>query len=344
MTHRPDISLDLMPAFYHKHTGITYGEAFYFDPAYRARVQATESLLQYELWGRHGVGSPHPEPSPSLSIQSVDLISRTQGAQWRFPEDATLETWGEPWADLSIDEISRIDPRDAAHHPVIDAVLDQYGELRRLYAHRADILGIKSGLLVIHSPYTTAHQLRGQKLFIEMVLEPGDARVIFDKVWQIQSAVGERLARALEVELTSLHIGDCSAALLSETVYREVVLPVNQEIAAQFETVTYHSCGGSTHLLEDFATLPGLEGIQLGPGTDLAASARLMPGMHMQPLIDPLPLRQGNPDTVREMIRGALRDIRTAPRVTLCVWSLDRETPPENVAAVYEAVEEAAPA
>lgn len=199
-----------------------------------------------------------------------------------------------------------------------------------------------AGHLGIHSPYTTAPQLRGQKLFIELVLEPADARVIFEKVWQIQWAVASRLAREVGSRLTHLHIGDCSAALLSEPVYRDVVLPMNQEIAWQFEALEYHSCGGSTHLLADFAALPKLGGIQLGPGTDLAESARLMPGVHLQPLIDPVPLREGNPDGVGEMIRGVLDDTSPAPRVTLCVWSLDRETPAENVAAIYETVEERA--
>jgi hypothetical protein len=338
MNRPPTISLNLMPAFYHKHTGITYGEAYYFDPSHRAEVERTEGRFQHEAWGRHGVGSPDPQPSPNLFIQSIDLILRTQGAQWRFPEDACLESWGAPWAGLSIAEISRLDPREAAQHPVIDAVLDQYRELRRLYGDRADVFGLKSGWMTIHGPYTDAHQLRGQGLFIEMVTEPADARVIVDKAWEIELAVQGRIAEALGVRPRSLHIGDCSASLLSPRVYREVVLPVNQRLAAQFAGIGYHSCGPSTHLLADFATLTGLGSIQLGPGTDLTEAARLMPGVHLQPLIDPVPLRDGNPEEAGRMVRQVLEDTSPAPEVTLCVWSLDRETPVGNVAAVYEAV------
>lgn len=338
MPPTPPISLNLMPAFYHLHTGVTYGEAYYFDPGYRAEIERVEGRLQYELWGRYGVGSQTPQPSPSLSIQPVDLICGTQGAEWRFPADATLESWGEPWAGLSIAEIEALDPRAAAHHPVIERVIAHYRELEKLYGERADVLGIKSSMMGIHTPYTTAHQLRGQNLFIEMMTEPAAARVIFNKVWEIYQAVFGRLAELLGVKLTSLHLGDCSAALLSEPVYREVVLPVNQALAAEFATVGYHSCGSSTHLLNDFAHLPHLQSIQLGPGTDLAAAAQTLPGVHLMPLIDPLPLRNDSPERVAEMTREVLIATAPAPQVTLCVWSLDRDTHPDNVAALYETV------
>ncbi len=336
----PTISLNLMPAFYHRHAGVTYGEAFYFDPSYRAEVERVEGRLQHDFWGRHGVGSADPSPSPSLFIQAIDLILGTQGASWRFPEDATLESVGEPWSGLTIAEIEALDPRAAAHHPVIEAVIAQYRELQRRYGDRADIFGIKSGLMGIHTPYTTAHQLRGQGLFVEMLTDPAAARVIFDQVWAIYQAVFGRLADVVGAKLTSLHLGDCSASLLSERTYREVVLPVNQRLAAQFAVAGYHSCGPSSHLLGDFATLPHVTSIQLGPGTDLADAARLMPDMHLMPLVDPLPLRDGDAGQVRGLIQGILTDTRPAPQVTLCVWSLDRDTPVENVAAVYETVEQ----
>jgi len=334
----PTISLNLMPAFYCRHAGITYGEAYYFDPAYRAEIETTEGRVQYEYWGCHGVGSRDPQPSPSLFIQSIDLILGTQGAAWRFPDDATLESVGAPWAGLSVAEIEALDPRDAAYHPVIDAIIAQYHELQRLYGDRADLFGLKSGMMSIHTPYTTAHQLRGQGLFIEMLTDPTGARVIFDQVWAIYQAVFGRLAEVAGATLTHIHLGDCSASLLSPTVYREVVLPVNQQLAAQFAGAGYHSCGPSSHLLPAFADLPHVTSIQLGPGTDLAEAARLMPGLHLMPLVDPVRLRDDDPAQAGELIAGLLADTAAAPQVTLCVWSLDRDTPVENVAAVYEAM------
>jgi hypothetical protein len=334
---RLEVSLNFMPAFYTRHLGVKYGEGYYFDPGYRAEIERAEERFLFEVLGKYGVGSREPRPSPNAFIQPVDLVMRTQGAEWRFPEDATVETWGAPWARLSPAEIEAIDPRAAAGHPVIDAMLAQYRELERRYGAAADLFWSKSGAMVIHTPYTTAHQLCGEELFVTMLTEPDVAGLIFAKVWAIYQAIFARITAVTGARLNRIHLGDCSASLLSADTYRDVVLPVNQQVAAQFEHVGYHSCGGSSHLLAHFHELPKLESIQLGPGTDLAASARLLPGIRLQPIVDPLLMRQGTPDTVASAIAGVLKDTAPAPAVTLCAWSFDRDTPIPNVAAMYEA-------
>jgi len=335
----PAVSLNFMPAFYRRHIGARYGEAYFFDPAHRAAVQCAEERFLHETLGRYGVGSPRPEPIPSLFIQPIELVMRTQGAEWRFPEDGGLESWGTPWRNMSVAEIARIEAADAAHHPVINALLDQYRALERRYGERADLFGLKAGLLNVHTPYTTAHQLRGEELFVELLSDDGDAAVILNKVWEIYRAIFDRLSDALRARPTHLHLGDCSASMLSPDVYLRSVLPVNRRIAAGFPVVSYHSCGPSSHLLSAFQQLPHLEHIELGPGTDIAAAVRDLPATPVHPLVDPVLMRERNPDEVRMVIADTLSALAPAPAATLCLWSLDRDTPLENVEAVYETVQ-----
>lgn len=332
------VSLHFMPAFYTRHVGVTYGEAYYFDPMYRAQVEHVEGRLLYEFFGQYGVGSRYPSPNPSLFIQPIDLLLRTQGAEWHYPPDSTVESTGTPWAGLSVVEIDTIDPREGAFHPVIDRMLQQYRQLEKLYGEAADILGTKSGTMMIHAPYTTAHQLYGEELFMLMLEDPAGAQVIFRKVWEIYQAIYARITAATGARITRLYLGDCSASLLSEPTYRECVLPVNTELARQFPSAGYHSCGSSSHLLPAFAGLPHLDAIQLGPGTNLAAAASLFPGITLEPLLDPGIIRDGTPDDVRRYVAQILIDTASAPAVTLCAWSFDVETPMENVAAIYESL------
>lgn len=333
------VSLDFMPAFYHKHLGVTYGEAFYFDPAHRTKVQQAEQRFLHEVLGRYAVGNPQPGPATSLFVQPVDLILRTQGAEWRFPADATLESAGAPWAALAPEEIARFDARAVAYHPVVETLLALYRALERHYGERADVLFARSGVMQIHAPYTTAHQLCGEELFVLMAEEPERAQLIFAKVWEIYQALYTRIQETVQVPLTRIFLGDCAASLLSTAMYRDVVLPVNQALAGQFVQATYHSCGSSSHLLGNFAALPRTDTYQLGAGTDLAAAARLLPAAHLQPLVDPVAMREGTADTVRALIGDMLAATAPAPAVTLCAWSFDRDTPIENVASLYEAVE-----
>jgi uroporphyrinogen-III decarboxylase len=334
------VSLNFMPAFYNKHLGLVYGEAYYFDPRYRAEVDGAEMRFLFEVFGRYGVGSPEPVPPASVFIQPVDLILLTQGAALDCPEDATLQTRGTPWAGLSVAEIERIDASEAARHPIVERVLAQYRVLAERYGERADVFGLKGGTLCIHTPYTTAHQLYGEELFMLMVAEPEGARVVLGKVQEIIFTVFERIARELQAQPTHLQLGDCSASLLSPTVYRDVVLPVNLTLAEGFATVGYHSCGASSHLLGEFAKLPSLRGIQLGAGTDLRRAVELMPGAMMEPLIDPLLLRNGTEAEVAEGITEVLEATAEAAKTTLCAWSFDRETPLANVETMYEVVRE----
>ena len=335
---RPAISLDLMPSFFHKHLGLRFGEAYYFDISHRESVEAAKERLKHELLGRYGVVNQGTRPARNVFVQPVDLVLRTQGATWRFPEDATLESEGTPWAGLEPEEIEAIDARAAASHPVVDLLLDQFGELRRHYGDTADIFGGRAGLMGIHTPYTTAHQLCGEQLFIWMALEPAAAQIVFTKVWRIYEAIFGRVARALGTRFDKVHLGDCSAALISPELYRSCVLPSNQAIARQFGRVGYHSCGASSHLVTAFAELGPLENTQLGPGTDLRAAARALPGTHVQPLVDPLVMRDGSTAQVQAEISAVLSQTAASRAVTLCAWSLDRETPFENLAALYDAV------
>jgi uroporphyrinogen-III decarboxylase len=335
-----EVSLNFMPAFFAKHLGIRYGEGYYFDPGHRADVDRAEARFLHEALGRHGVGSAHPEPSTGIFIQPVDLIMRTQGAEWRFPEDGTVESWGTPWADRSPGAIATIDAEAAARHPVIDRVLEQYRLLSTLYGERADVFGVKTGTMNVHTPYTTAHQLCGEGLLVMLLDDPAGATTVLEKVWEIYRAVYRRILAATGSRVTRVQLGDCAASMLSERTYREVVLPVNAEIARAHGAAGYHSCGASSHLLAAFADLPGLDSIQLGPGTDLARATRLMPRVHLQPLVDPLVVRNGSAGEVAAYTESILDATERAPATTLCAWSFDRDTPVGNVDALYDVVEE----
>jgi hypothetical protein len=333
------ISLNFMPGFYAKHLGVTYGEDYYFDPRYRATVECAESRFLFEILGRFGVGSPSPEPSPSLFIQPIDLVKITQGAEIHCPPDATLETRGHPWAGLTAARIEAISPDDAARHPIVDTLLRQYRELRALYGDRADVFGIAAGIMNVHTPFTTAHQLCGEELFLMLLDDLDAARRIFAKVGGIYRAIFDRLTREMGAgRPRRLQLGDCSACMLSEETYRSVVLPVNRALAADFRDSGYHSCGASSHLLAAFAALPRVTAIELGPGTDLAAAVRALPGVAMRPLIDPVLMRNGRRDEVEATVASTLDATVAAPETTLCAWSFDPDTPVPNVEALYATV------
>ncbi len=332
------VSLNFMPAFYHRHGGAAYGEAYYFDPSQRTETDSAEQRLLFELFGNYGVGTPTPSPSTNLFIQPVDVIMRTQGAEWRFPVDGTVESWGKPWENLTPDEIAAIDPRHAAAHPVIDRIIAAYRDLARHHGSKADIFGSKTGTMNIHTPYTTAHQLCGENIFILMALEPDQATRVFEKVWEIYQAVFNRITTATGAAFTAVNMGDCAASMLSEETYRSVILPMNAKIASRFKEATYHSCGSSTHLLEAFAEIPNIAAIQLGPGTSVDRASTVFADARMMPLVDPVMMRDSSTDHVAAETRRLINTLSPHGKATLCAWSFDRDTPIENVSSLLATV------
>jgi hypothetical protein len=211
--------------------------------------------------------------------------------------------------------------------------------MEALYGDAADIFWLKTGVMDVHTPYTTAHQLCGESLFLLLMDDPAAARRIFAKIWQIYRAIFERLVRELGVPFPKhLAMGDCSASLLSDEVYRAGVLPVNQALAAEVPACGYHSCGKSSHLLRAFAGISGMTSIQLGAGTDMAAAVQVLPGVEMQPLTDPVLMRGGTAERVRAAVADLIAATAAAPSVVLLVWALDRDTPVRNVEALYETI------
>ncbi len=335
------VSLNFSPSFYHKHLGIDYGEEYYFEPRYRADVDCAENRFLYGILGRYGVGDPHPSPPPNLFIQPIDVLKLTQGAHLVCPPDATLESRGHPWEGLTLSQIGRIDPRSAASHPFVDTLLEQYGQLHGLYGAQADLFGIKTGLLNLHGPFTTAHQLCGEELFLLLIDDPEGARLIFDKVRDIYHAIFSRLARGIGAAMPRrLQLGDCSASMLSPELYRDTVLPANQALAAGFDACGYHSCGPSSHLIAEFARIPHMASIELGAGTHMDSAARQLPYIALRPLIDPVLMLNAAPDTVQETVARLVDSCASAPSTTLCAWSFDGETPVRNVEALYRTVQD----
>lgn len=326
------ISLDLMPAFYAGQLGLSFGDAYYFDPGYREKVDAAKHTFLHDIIGPDDY--PIPPSSHSIFVQPVDLVMATQGAEWRFPDDSTLESLGAPWSSLEPDDVALIPAEDAANHPVLDRILSQYHELAALYDD-ADIFGIRSGIMNIHTPYTTAHQLCGEELFVIMALDPDGARVIFDKIWEIYRAIFARLERETGAHPKRLFLGDCSACMLSPQMYQEQLLPLYHMITRGFDSVGYHSCGPSSKLLEHIGCIPTLDTLQLGPGTDLASACEL--SVSVSPLIEPSILCDSDCDAVREKLRHYVDPVVCERRGPLCAWSLDGQTRPENLRLLYEA-------
>jgi len=160
-------------------------------------------------------------------------------------------------------------------------------------------------------PLSTAMSLRGmERLLLDMLDDPPFVhrlmRFVTDarKSWLAERA--HYLNQPLKPAL--LFNDEIGAPLLSPRMYREFVLPYEKELAEFQGGVFYwHSCGNTTALIKDVATLPGLQMFHVGPQTDLkAAIENLSPQIALDICVQDV---RDVYEADDEMMRAKLREI-----------------------------------
>lgn len=130
-------------------------------------------------------------------------------------------------------------------------------------------------------PLSTAMSLRGmERLLVDMLDDPAFVHRVMRFVTDARKSWLTERARFLNqpVQPALLFNDEIGAPLLSPRLYREFVLPYEKELAEFQGGVFYwHSCGNSTVLIKDIATLPGLQMFHVGPQTDLKTAINILP-------------------------------------------------------------------
>jgi len=145
-----------------------------------------------------------------------------------------------------------------------------------------------SGRAVIHGVLTSAQKLYGEAIFLDMMAAPQKCTDILRWIADAYIVLCRHFAQAAGLTITDVHIGECSACMVSPALIREFVAPVTSAIGQALGPVRLHSCGRSTHLLESFARIEHLHSLDLGGETSLAEARRIF-GRDMPLSIAPLP-------------------------------------------------------
>lgn len=135
-------------------------------------------------------------------------------------------------------------PDDFLDRPSIRAVLDAIGILKR--AHGADVAIVGK----VMGPWTLSYHLHGvQEFLIETILEPDTVRRFLDCLKHVTVLFGRA---QLDAGADALCVADhATGDLVSSRCYRDLLLPVHQEITAELGALTVlHICGNTADRLD----------------------------------------------------------------------------------------------
>jgi uroporphyrinogen-III decarboxylase len=334
------------PRWWHKQTGISFGEEFFFDPEYRIEADMKMRQVLFAKFGDFGLGEMNPAPRPLLGsdlIASGFLHSALLGCAIQFAHDDPPAVL---CANLS----------DEAIMTMTTPQLDKSEWWRRIQT-QIDYLQLKysrvDSCINLMGVQNIALDLRGQELFIDYYEKPELVHHLLQVCTQTAIAVGSRL-RAVsrdvsagvtaivrktvpEVYLTS----NCSVEMVSLDIYRAYLLPYDQMLAREFQPFGIHHCGQTMeHVADGYKEVDQLQFAEVGAFSDLAVIRQKLPNTHLNARYSPVRLKDRSLTGISEDILQMTEAGGSANNLSLSCVGIDDTVSDEQVIRFLSACQE----
>ena len=145
-----------------------------------------------------------------------------------------------------------------------------------------------SGRAAIHGAMTTAQKFLGETFFMDMMTESQQCLEIMGWIADAFIVLCRHFSQIADLPITFVHVGECSACMVSPELIEKFVVPVTSRIGEKLGPVRLHSCGPSTNHLQAFSKITNLHSLDLGGETSIRKARRIF-GNDMLISIAPLP-------------------------------------------------------
>jgi len=284
-----------------REAGFTFPGEYYFDSGKRLE---TDSAVRQYLMKRFGSDRPgfresnlvQPEfeqPGDRLigGIQPNLILGMLLGAELtapphldpdldRIPLEGTPDT-----ADLP-------DPESLTDHPLIKQWTE---ELKRAGESGLPVIPPffwdRSGRATIHGIVTTSLKLAGEGVMLDFVLQPEKVLAFHDWITRAWIVLIRHFADLVSFPVTALHVGECSGTMVSESDYRQFILPYLSRLSEEIAPLRLHHCGNCDHLLPAIAEIPRLAVLDTGSGASVAKIREILGAdreIHIAPPVEML--------------------------------------------------------
>jgi hypothetical protein len=279
---RPEVGFT--PGWYHSSLGIDFGKRWHTDPAYRREtVLAMRSELARRFRGTGIGGIDRP----------LDLLTGTYGtctiaAIFGVPIRYAKDKW--PVCEqqhLSMDEIEKLESPNLGRNSFFQDLLAQVDWI-------AAREGRAEGYVNTQGVLNNAWRLRGEAIFYDLLDAPARCHRLFDCVCTTMIEAIRRLHRQQKqsgVEIGFITVSNCLVNMISPEQYREFLLPLDQRLASAFDCIGVHNCAWKADpYLDDYAKIPHLGYIDMGPDSDLGRAKRTFPDARRAIMYTPMDL------------------------------------------------------
>jgi hypothetical protein len=336
------VDIVLAPEWWNKNEGVTFDPDFFFHPAKRVEVERQMEKTLYERWGKFGLGTQKDEVRPEIGavhLASGFLLSEMLGCRVKYTESHP------PQVICANAETLDINVENAFESEIFRRLLKLTDALKSKYGYLTGDINW-SGILNL------ALDLRGENIFIDMMLNPDEVKTYFAKIAEVierfanfvfahtgtTSISVNRDVRLLK-EPVLLH-SECSHTMISEADYETYLLPF--DIAwSKNRPYGVHYCGADPHrMAASFAKIPHLDYLDLGWGGDVKRLREHLPDTFFSIRLSPAEMARQSHEEIRENIIRLVNDSANPYLTGICCINMDDKVSDDRINVIFETVDE----
>lgn len=328
------VTVGFLPSWWNKNGGVEFGESWHRNPEVRQKgVRKMQSVL-YERFGDLGLGCAKPQDLPGTIdfLYGLAFIPSLFGADIRYSPDGFPKPTREPMAE---EEIETLEVPDVENAPLWRELVSQIDYLESHY-------GGCVGRINLQGVLNLAFQLRGQQIFVDLLVNFGLCDRLFRVLRETQAEIMRLLHKRLAGDDPFFFVpSNCVVNMVSGEVYRELLLPHDRELSTTFEMFGIHNCGWCVDpYVQHYVTIDKVCYLDMGMESDLEEVRRQFPDAMLSVIYPPEKLRTLARSDLRSDISSILG--RLGPRANIIIADIEVGTDDDVIRSVHEAALDAA--
>lgn len=319
---RPTTNVTFGPQWWRRHYAMDFGEPFWRDPVARTERDVRQRRLLFERFGDVGLGERDPGPRPNIEAYGHRFMAAFWGCPIIYLPDQAPSARVLPDARARME---RLEVPDLGASPVVQHAIAEARLLRERY-------GSCSGDFNSGGPLNNAVSVFGEEMLVICATAPKLAQSVLRKMGEALLAVHNQMTCPINGVDASLPrtwggLANCPVGMISPTTYREVVFPIDKWYRQRQRCRgpwKLHHCGVFHPYAETYRLLNPTE-IDVGRGTDYAATRRVFPRTPISIEIHPLDLAGQSQKDMDGLLQRIVREAGP-PELVTRLWVAEAGT------------------
>lgn len=336
------VDIVLAPEWWHRNEGISFDPDFFFHPLKRVEVEQQMEKVLYERWGNYGMGAQKDEVRPEIGavhLAAGFLLSEMLGCHVHYTENHP------PQVLAAHQDSLELNPSKAFESDAFRRVLQLTETLKKKH-------GRLTGDINWGGVLNLAMDLRGEAIFMDMMLTPDEVKTYFNGISQVITRFTDFLTA--ETGTTSISVNrdvrhlpkpvflhsECSHTMISAEDYETFLLPYDVQWSAK-RPFGIHYCGPDPHrMAASFAKIPHLDYLDVGWGGDVAELRKYLPNTFFSLRLSPVEIARQSNTEIRETILRLVKASGNPALTGVCCINMDDTVTDDRISTIFETVEE----